>query len=296
VLIHLVDGTYELFRCFFGAPPSTSPNGREVGAVRGLCATLLSLLRNDDVTHVAVAFDTVIESFRNELFDGYKTSAGIDPNLWNQFPMAEAATRALGITTWSMIEFEADDAIAAFAHRAKADARVTRVLLCSPDKDLCQCVVDDRVVLFDRRRELILGDKEVRAKFGVPPAAIPDLLGLVGDDADGIPGIPGWGMKSAAAALTAYGTVEKIPDDAAKWSVKIRSADSLATSLHEHRKEVALYKKLATLRLDVPLAESIDDIQWRGPNDEKLRALADELGDKKLVERAAAVAEKKLAP
>jgi 5'-3' exonuclease len=295
VLIHLVDGTYELFRCFFGAPPSTSPSGKEVGAVRGLCATLLSLLRNDDVTHVAVAFDTVIESFRNEMFDGYKTSAGIDPNLWNQFPIAEAATRALGVTTWSMIDFEADDAIAAFAARAAKDDRVTRVLLCSPDKDLCQCVVDDRVVLFDRRRELILGDKEVRAKFGVPPAAIPDLLGLVGDDADGIPGIPGWGMKSAAAALTAYGTVEKIPDEASKWSVKIRSADSLAGSLREHREEVALYKKLATLRLDVPLPESIDDIRWRGPNDEKLRVLADEIGDQKLVERASAVAEKKRA-
>ena len=285
--IHLVDGTFELFRCFYGASPNRAPDGREVGGVRGLVATLMSLLRQPGTTHVAVAFDTVIESFRNDLFDGYKTGAGIDPNLWAQFPVAEGATRALGLTTWSMIEFEADDALAAFAETAKKRTDVDRVLLCSPDKDLCQCVDGTRVVLFDRMRDKLVDADGVRAKFGVPPAGIPDLLALVGDDADGIPGITGWGMKSAAALVTAYGTVEAIPDDPASWSVKVRGADKLAASLKGARTEVALYKRLATLRRDVPLQETVDDLAWRGPNEPKLAAFAASVGDKKLVERAA---------
>ncbi len=287
--IHLVDGTYELFRCFFGAPPSTSPSGREVGAVRGLVATLLSLLRGDGVTHVGVAFDTVIESFRNDLFGGYKTGAGIDPNLWAQFPLAEEATRALGLVTWSMIEFEADDAVAAMAERCRGAPGVERVFLCSPDKDLCQCVVDDTAVLFDRKQQKILGAAEVRAKFGVDPGSIPDWLALVGDAADGIPGIPGWGAKSAAALLTAYGHVEDIPDDAARFSVKVRGADKLAAALSSSREAVTLYKTLATLRLDVPLKETVDDLRWRGPDEDALRSLARTLGDNKLMDRVAAV-------
>jgi 5'-3' exonuclease len=282
--IHLVDGTYELFRCFFGAPPSRA-NGMEVGAVRGLVATLMSLLRDDGTTHVGVAFDTVIESFRNELFDGYKTGAGIDPNLWAQFPLAEEATRALGLVTWSMIEFEADDAVATMAARATKDARVSRVLLCSPDKDLCQCVEGERVVLFDRKQNKILDDAAVRAKFGVPPASIPDLLALVGDDADGIPGLAGFGLKGAAAVLDAYGTIEAVPDDAGAWKAKVRGADKLAATLASERESAALYKVLATLRRDVPLAESVDDLRWRGPDRAKLEALAAKLNDPKLIAR-----------
>lgn len=291
--IHLVDGTYELFRCFFGAPPS-SARGREVGAVRGLVATLLSLLKDERTTHVGVAFDTVIESFRNELFGGYKTSAGIDPNLWAQFPLAEEATRALGLVTWSMIQFEADDAIATFAARAATSTDVERVLLCSPDKDLCQCVSGTRVVLFDRKQDKLLDDDAVRAKFGVPPAAIPDLLALVGDTADGIPGIPGWGMKTAAALLGTYGTLEAIPLDASQWTVKVRGADKLAAILAENEEEARLYKVLATLRRDVPLAEDVDALRWRGPDETRLAALAETLGDGKLVERVLRAAEEKL--
>jgi len=286
VQIHLVDGTYELFRCFFGAPPSKGRDGNEVGAVRGLVATLLSLLRDEKTTHVAIAFDTVIESFRNQLFDGYKTSAGIDPNLWAQFPLAEEATRALGIVTWSMIDFEADDALATFAARAAEDKNVERILLCSPDKDLCQCVEDERVVLFDRKQQKILGRDAVKEKFGVLPASIPDLLGLVGDDADGIPGIPGWGMKSAATLLAEYGTLENIPSDPNAWKVKVRGADKLALELHDHRTDANLYKLLAILRRDVPLTETIEDLRWRGPQDSSaLLALADKLGDKRMTER-----------
>jgi hypothetical protein len=196
--VHLVDGTFELFRCFYGAPSRSSPSGQEVAATRALCGSLLSLLK-DGATHVGVAFDTQIESFRNELFDGYKTGEGIDPPLKAQFPLAERASRALGLVTWSMIEMEADDALATMAARAAADPRVGQVLLCSPDKDLCQCVVGQRVVLLDRIRKRVLDEAAVGEKFGVPPAAIADLLALVGDDADGIPGLPGFGMKSARA-------------------------------------------------------------------------------------------------
>jgi 5'-3' exonuclease len=290
VQIHLVDGTYELFRCFFGAPPATA-HGREVGAVRGLVETLLLLLRSDEVTHVGVAFDTVIESFRNELFDGYKTGAGIDPNLWAQFPLAEEATRALGLVTWSMIDFEADDALATAAARAATAPEVTRVLLCSPDKDLCQCVTGERVVLFDRRQKKLLDEAAVEAKFGVPPAAIPDLLALVGDAADGIPGIPGWGMKSAAALLSAYGSIEAIPDNPSSWSVKVRGADRLAAVLEASREQAQLYKLLATLRRDVPLAEDTAALAWQGPDEAALAVLADKLGQPRLGERVARLRE-----
>lgn len=281
--IHLVDGTFELFRCFYGAPSRSSPSGQEVAATRALCGSLLSLLK-DGATHVGVAFDTQIESFRNELFDGYKTGEGIDPLLQAQFPLAERASRALGLVTWSMIELEADDALATMAARAAADPRVRQVLLCSPDKDLCQCVVGERVVLLDRIRKRILDEAAVAAKFGVPPAAIPDLLALVGDEADGIPGLPGFGMKSAAALLTRYGALEAIPQG--PWDLPLRGAERLQLTWKAQRAEAALYKRLATLRLDAKVAAKVDELRWPGPDEPALAALAAELGDLGLVERA----------
>jgi len=284
VKIHLVDGTYELFRAYFG-PPSARFKDREVGATRGFLRSLLSLLANDDVSHVAVAFDTRIESFRNDLFDGYKTGEGMDPDLFSQFPLAEQAARAAGVTVWSMIDFEADDAIATGAARYKEDSRVEQVLLCSPDKDLCQCVDGDRVVLFDRMRDKILDDKAVEEKFGVPPAAIPDYLGLVGDSADGIPGIPRWGAKSAAALLAHYGSLEAIPDDETEWVVNVRGAKALAENLRERRSDAELYKVLATLRVDVPLDEKVDDLEWKGADRDALLALIEEIGDSRVLDR-----------
>ncbi len=263
--VHLVDGTYELFRSFYGAPPAQAPDGREVGAVRGLLASLMSLLREDGVTHVGIAFDTVIESFRNALFAGYKTGDGIDPALWAQFPLAEAATRALGITTWSMVEFEADDALATMAVRAAADPRVERVVVCTPDKDLAQVVQGERIVQLDRRTGQVLDASAVRGKHGVPPASIPDWLALVGDDADGIPGLPKWGSKSAAVLLAHYGTIDAIPDDHAQWAVPVRGGAGLAEVLRAHREEARLYKTLATLRTDVPIVDDVEALRWRGP-------------------------------
>jgi len=263
--VHLVDGTYELFRSFYGAPPAQTADGREVGAVRGLLATLASLLREPEVTHVGIAFDTVIESFRNGLFAGYKTGDGIAPALWAQFPLAERAARALGLTTWPMIEFEADDALATAAVRAAADSRVHRVFVCTPDKDLAQMVAGERIVQVDRRRRVVLDEAAVRAKHGVAPASIPDLLALVGDEADGIPGIPHWGRKSAAAVLARYGHLEAIPASARDWQVAVRGAEALAASLAARRTDAQLYRTLATLRTDVPLAEPIDSWRWRGP-------------------------------
>ena len=282
--VHLIDGTYELFRSYYGAPPATAPDGREVGAVRGLLASLGSLLREPGVTHVACAFDTVIESFRNELFAGYKTGDGMDPLLWAQFPLAERAVAALGIAVWSMVEFEADDALATGAVRYGGDARVERVWLCTPDKDLAQMVQRDRIVGFDRKRKQVLDEAGVHAKFGVGPASIPDLLALVGDDQDGIPGVPRWGGKSAAVVLAHYGHLEQIPDDAAEWKVSVRGAEALAASLAEHRDEARLYKRLATLRTDVPLAESLDDLQWHGPRAE-LAELCREIDYERFLER-----------
>jgi 5'-3' exonuclease len=280
----LIDGTYELFRAFYGAPSTKSPAGIEVGATLGLMRSLLALLREPGVTHVACAFDHVIESFRNDLFAGYKTGEGIDPELYAQFPLVERATRALGLTTWSMIEFEADDALAAAAQRFASDPRVERVLVCSPDKDLAQCVREDRVVLFDRMRKKILGESQVREKFGVGPAAIPDLLALVGDAADGIPGVPHWGLRSAAVLLSRFGTIEQIPEDPAQWDAGVRSAARLAQSLMDHREQVRLYKTLATLRVDVPLDETLDDLEWRGAVRAELTGLCEELGSSKLLE------------
>ena len=260
--LHLIDGTFELFRAYFAMPSSTAPDGREVGAIRGLIASTLALLRDAGVAHIAVATDHIIESFRNRLFAGYKTGEGIPPDLWSQFPLAEEAFAALGIVVWPMVEFEADDAIATAAARFAAAA--DRVIIASPDKDFAQCVEGQHVIIHDRIRRVTYDDAAVRIKFGVPPAAIPDLLALVGDTADGIPGIRGWGAKSAAAVLSAYGHLEAIPDDPRRWSISIRNRDRLAAELAVQRADAQLYKTLATLRRDVPLVENFDALLWRG--------------------------------
>ena len=284
--VHLIDGTFELFRAYYGAPPSTDASGKEVGAARGLARSMLALLGERDVTHVAVAFDHVIESFRNDLFAGYKTSDGIDPALWNQFGLAEDACHALGVVTWPMIEFECDDALATAAARFAAAAAVERVVVCSPDKDLAQCVQADRVVCFDRIRRKRLDECGVVEKFGVHPKSIPDWLALVGDTADGYPGVPRWGAKSAAAVLGTYEKLEAIPADVDAWSVAVRGAPALAASFATHRTDAFLFRQLATLRTDVPLPESLDDLRWRGPDVPALTALARHWGDDSIVERA----------
>lgn len=280
MFVHLLDGTYELFRSYYGAPSAKDKDGREVGATRGLLRSLVAMLRDPDVTHIGIAFDTVIESFRNQLFDGYKTGEGIDPLLFAQFPLAERATEALGICTWRMIEFEADDAVASAAAIAARDKRVTQVRICTPDKDLAQCVVGDRVVTVDRMRERTYDEAGVREKFGVSPKSIPDYLALVGDTADGIPGVPRWGEKSASTVLAEYEHLEAIPDNDTAWKVKVRGAAALAKELAAHREESKLYRQLATVRTDVPLKESVDDLAWRGADRKALEALCEELSDK----------------
>jgi 5'-3' exonuclease len=284
--VHLVDGTYELFRAYYAVPSAKNGFGAEVGAARGLARSMLSLLREPGASHVAVAFDHVIESFRNELFTGYKTGEGIDPDLFSQFELAEEVCRAIGIVVWPMIEFEADDALATAAARFAQRPEVEQVLIASPDKDLAQCVVGTRVVCLDRMRKKVLDEPGVVAKFGVSPAQIPDLLALVGDSADGIPGIPRWGAKSAAAVLNTYGTLEAIPAAAAAWQLSIRGAAALAESLAARRADALLYKKLATLRTDVPLTEDLDALAYRGPDQPRLHAIAERLSDTSLVERA----------
>jgi 5'-3' exonuclease len=282
--IHLIDGTYELFRNHFGAPPKKAPDGREVGATLGLLRSLLMLLTSPGVTHVGVAFDHVIESFRNDLYAGYKTGEGVDPNLLVQFPLAEEAVSALGVVVWPMIEFEADDALGTAAKRFSRSKSVEQILICSPDKDLAQLVSGDRIVCWDRRREIILDEAGVLEKYGVAPSSIPDWLALVGDSADGYPGIPGWGTKSASIVLSHYGHLEKIPDNPVKWQVSSISpgrAASLAESLSQRREEAQLYKKLATIREDVPLKEKLADLKWQGAY-KRLMTFCHELGDEKI--------------
>ncbi len=253
-----MDGTYELFRAYFGAPKATTRDGREVGATRGILRSLFALLREPGVTHMACAFDHVIESFRNDLYPGYKTSEGVPEDLLAQFSLAERATDALGVVVWPMVEFEADDAIAAAADRWRDAPELEQIVLCTPDKDMAQCVRGTRIVCLDRLRRRTLDDAGVIGKFGVPPASIPDWLALVGDSADGYPGVPRWGSKSAAAILAFYGHLESIPDRESEWRVPVRGAAALAASLREHRDEAYLYRRLATLRVDVPLTEQID--------------------------------------
>ena len=290
--IHLVDGTYELFRAFYGSPSRRTSEGREVGAVRGLARSMLALLSERDVAHVAVAFDHVVESFRNALYSGYKTGEGIEPDLRSQFELAEAATCALGLVTWPMIEFEADDALASAAARIVSDRRVEQVLICSPDKDLAQCVRGTRVVCLDRMRGSVMDEAGVVAKFGVRPGSIPDWLALVGDSADGFPGVPRWGAKSASQVLAEYEHLERIPTEEGAWSVKVRGAATLAANLRDHRDDAFLFRRLATLRADVPLEEPVDALRWRGIDARALADLAREIDDGGLVDRARAVEEK----
>ena len=283
--VHLIDGTYELFRSWFGAPPSRSPSGMEVGATRGFLRSIAAMLRDESVTHVACAFDHTVESFRNDLFEGYKTGEGLEPDLFAQFPLVEEASRALGIVTWPMTEFEADDALAAGAAKFHDHPMVDRVLLCSPDKDLCQCVRGRDVVTLDRRRSIVLDDDGVRAKFGVGPKSIPDYLALVGDSADGIPGIPRWGKKSASAVLSKFHHIDAIPDDPDAWEVDVRGAAGLAENLARRREDAMLYRRLATLRTDAPVPESLDELRWTGPDRPALEALCEKLGETALLDR-----------
>ena len=276
--LHLVDGTYELFRAYYGAPPSNAPDGRPVGATRGLLQTLLSLLRQPDVTHVGVAFDHIVESFRNELFGGYKTGAGVPTDLANQFELAERVARALGFVVWPMVEFEADDAIATAVARWAEAPGVDQVVICSPDKDMMQLIRGQDVVSLDRRRQIVIDYKGVVEKFGVEPGSIPDYLALVGDTSDGIPGVPRWGAKSASLVLKRYKRIEAIPENPMLWDVSVRGAKSMANELKEHRSVVDLYKELATLRLDVPLTESLEDLKWKGARSSEYNILCSELG------------------
>jgi 5'-3' exonuclease len=282
--IHLVDGTYELFRNHFGAPPKKAPDGREVGATLGLLRSMLMLVTSPGVTHVGVAFDHVIESFRNTLFAGYKTSEGVDPNLLAQFPLAEEAVAALGVVVWPMVEFEADDALATAVKRFKKNKNVEQILICSPDKDLAQLVDGKRVVCWDRKRDIIIDEAGVVEKFGVDPESMPDWLALVGDSADGYPGIPGWGAKSASAVLSHFKHMESIPDDPGKWklnSISPGRAASLALSLSQRRQEALLYKQLATVREDVLLGEKLADLKWQGAY-KRLMEFCHRLGDEKI--------------
>jgi 5'-3' exonuclease len=261
--IHLIDGTYELFRHYYAVPKMRDNAGHEVAAVRGVVASLIGML-GSGATHIAVATDHVIESFRNGLWPGYKTGEGVEPDLLAQFPLLEEALLALGIAVWPMVEFEADDALAAAATAAAKDQRVERVIICTPDKDLAQCVRGTRIVQMDRRKNLIRDEAGVVARFGVPPLSIPDYLALVGDSADGFPGLQGWGAKSAAAVLARFGHLESIPADWKNWGVNVSSPKALSSRLTAELDRALLFRVLATLRTDIPLFESVDQLQWAG--------------------------------
>lgn len=277
VKLHLIDGTFELFRSFYGRKDTRlAPDGTDVNAVHGVLTGTLALLEQPGVTHVAAAFDTIIESFRNELFPGYKTGEGVDPALLAQFPLAEEALAAAGVIVWGMTYYEADDAIATAALRWMDD--VDQVVLCSPDKDLMQCVVDDRVVVWDRMRDRWFDEKAVIEKFGVPPESIPDYLALVGDTADGVPGLPGWGAKSTATVLARWGRLELIPDHESDWDLALRGGAKLATVLRENRAVANLYRDLTTLRRDVPLKETLADLEWTGVDEPAYGELCERLG------------------
>jgi 5'-3' exonuclease len=282
--IHLVDGTYELFRAHYGAPPKKSPGGKEVGATLGLVRSMMLLLSDPEVTHVAVAVDHVIESFRNKMYPGYKSSEGVDPVILNQFSLAEKAIKALGLVVWPMVKFEADDAIATAAARFKRLKSVEQVVICSVDKDLAQMVDGTKVVLWDRRREIILDEKGVVEKFGVSPESIPDFLALVGDSADGYPGIKGWGEKSTATVLTRYKHLELIPKDPNKLGLSLGRATTLLENLQQNYQDVLLFRELSTLRTDVPLKETINDLKWLGAYP-RLKKICRELGDERIPER-----------
>jgi len=288
--VHLVDGTYELFRHFYGQPERGTA-GAEFSAAIGVANTLLMMIA-DGATHIGVATDHVIPSFRNDLWPGYKTGEGVDEALMAQFEVLEILTEAMGVMTWPMVELEADDAMASAAHVAAADRSVGQVVICTPDKDLAQCVEGERVVQLDRRKQLIIDEAGVWEKFGVAPASIPDWLALVGDAADGFPGIPGWGKKSASVVLAHYGHIADIPDDANDWDQKlrseVRSSVRIATALVEQREHAALFLDLATLRIDESLLHSVDDLEWAGPTD-AFADICEKLGSPRLAARAASL-------
>lgn len=265
--VYLVDGTYELFRHYYALPSARDEDGREVAAVRGVLSSVLGVIRGG-ATHIAVATDHVIESFRNGLWSGYKTSEGIEPDLLEQFPLLESVLLAAGVVVWPMVEFEADDAIAAAAVRADRDPRVERVFLCTPDKDLAQCVRGTRIVQLNRRTRVTLDERAVVEKFGVLPQSIPDYLALVGDSADGYPGLRGWGAKSSAAVLGKFRHLESIPADWRDWGVNVANSASLADTLKRDRALALLFRTLATLRTDVPLFKDVEELRWQGPTPE----------------------------
>lgn len=262
--VYLVDGTYELFRHYYALPAAKDSDGREVGAVRGVLASVLGMIKGG-ATHLAVATDHVIESFRNELWQGYKTSEGIEPDLLSQFPLLEEVLSTAGLAVWPMVEFEADDALAAAAVAAARDARVERIVICTPDKDLAQCVRGTRIVQLNRRTRVTYDEAGVLQKFGVSPESIPDYLALVGDSADGYPGLPGWGAKSSAAVLAKFVHLEFIPADCREWHVNAANASGLASTLVRERERALLFRTLATLRTDISLFDDVDELQWKGP-------------------------------
>jgi 5'-3' exonuclease len=284
--IHLVDGTYELFRYFYAVPSAKDARGQEIGAVRGVLGSILSMIEGG-ATHIGVATDHVIESFRNDLYAGYKTGEGVDAELFSQFPILEKALQAMGVLVWPMVEFEADDALASAAAKAEKDKRVRQVVICTPDKDLSQCVVGSRVVQLDRRREILRDEAGVIEKFGVKPSSIPDYLAVVGDSADGYPGIAGWGAKAAAAVFARYPHLEDIPKDWRRWHPTVKRARPLAEALFAAWDDAVLFRTLATLRVDVPVFKSIDDLRWRGPGKDFKRT-AERLEAPNLLERALA--------
>ncbi len=291
--IYLVDGTYELFRHYYALPSARDSDGCEVAAVRGVLASVLGMIKGG-ATHIAVATDHVIESFRNELWPGYKTGEGIEPDLLAQFPLLEEVLSAAGIVVWPMVEFEADDALAAAAAAAR-DARVERVILCTPDKDLAQCVRGTRIVQLNRRTRVTLDEAGVFQKFGVSPASIPDYLALVGDTADGYPGLPGWGAKSSAAVLAKFVHLESIPLDSREWRVNAANASTLAATLSRERERALLFRTLATLRTDITLFNNVDQLRWIGPTP-VFAALAAQLDAARTETRRSVVRRSRTAP
>ncbi len=291
--VYLLDGTYELFRHFFALPPATNAAGEEVAATRGVVGSVLAMLEAG-VTHIGVATDHVIESFRNTLWPGYKTSAGVNPRLLAQFPLLEEGLQALGVMVWPMVELEADDALGTAARVGAATAEVERVFICTPDKDLAQCIVGTRVVQLDRRSQRVTDEAGVIAKYGVPPASIPDYLALVGDSADGYPGLPGWGAKSAATVLARYGSITAIPADAADWDLQVRGArlDKLAAVLRDSLELALLFRDLATLRTEAPIQATPSALRWTGPTPE-FASLCERLGAPQLMERVRRAADRR---
>jgi len=261
--IYLIDGTYELFRHFFAVPASADVNGQEIGAVRGVLTSVLSMIERG-ATYIGVATDHVVESFRNDLYPGYKTSEGVPEELLSQFPVLEEALQAMGVLVWPMVYYEADDALASAAAKAASDERVRQVLICTPDKDLAQCVVGSRIVQLDRRRDILRDEAGIVAKFGVNPLSIPDYLAVVGDSADGFPGVPGWGVKAAALTFSQYPHLEDIPKDWRQWHPSIRKASTLSESLFNAWNDALLFRTLATLRMDVPVFDTVEDLRWKG--------------------------------